>query len=1318
PRRESHVGYWLIDTGRNRLMHALGYRFAGVAGWLAPWQWAAAAVRRATLGILLASTIMLTAAAMMAFLEAAEPGGRAWFVAGPAVLVALHLAVGLVFWAVTAFIRPRPLPRLDFRDGIPPEHRTLVAVPVLLTDPATVERLLDALEIRFLANRDPNLHFALVSDLPDAAAETLATDGPLVEQAAAGIDSLNRRHAAGRSDRFLLLHRRREWNIRDSIWMGRERKRGKLADLNAAIGGAAIAGTGGLFSRVVGDASFLPQVRFVIVLDADTDLPRDAAREMVGAMAHLLNRPVFHPTLPRVAAGHGILQPRVAVSLPSAQKSRFSRLCSGTPGIDPYTRVVSNLYQDLFDEGSFIGKGIYDVAAFERCCGVFPEHTVLSHDLLEGCHCRAGLESDVVLHEEHPSSYLADSRRRHRWIRGDWQILWWLLPRVPNHGGPRGRTWVPNPVNAVSLWKIFDNLRRSLVPPAMTALLVGGWLTGSLPVAMAAAGLVVTAAFLPPLLAGLLDFLRKPHDVPASTHLLEAARPLARPLGQSLLLLVMLPYEAALAIDAIVRTLFRMLVSRRKLLEWQTAADTDRTAAGDLPGFVNAMAISPLAALVVAAVLVVTGHPAMLVAAAPWLAAWFVAPLLAWWLSQPAPPPTVALAPAEARFLAAVGRRTWRYFEEHVTARTNWLPPDNVQMNGEPVVAPRTSPTNIAMALLSDLAACDFGWCSVARLTDRIGRTFDTLGGLKRDHGHLLNWYDIHSLEPLVPRYVSTVDSGNLVGSLLVLAGGLEELADAPVLPPRLFAGLDDTLRVFAEVRDAGNHHGAGHAAAPPEGLPDGVLHEPVTVARAAAVLPLVLASAGTARAAAAHAHADTRWWAEAVVRVATDQLADLAHLAPWTTLPPAPEHFWQRFDTESNPRAARLRQMLDHLDGSPTLPEIAALEETILPLVEEVRRANGTNHSAEAAACSRWLAQLGAAVETAAAHAAARRETLLRLAAASRQLADVDFRFLYDPSRRLFAIGFNATEHRLDAGYYDLLASEARLASYVLVARRQFDQDHWFALGRLLTTADGAPTLLSWSGSMFEYLMPLLVMPSWSGTLLDHSCRAAVQRQIGYARRRGVPWGISESGYNARDAQMNYQYRAFGVPGLGLKRGLADDIVVAPYASALALLVAPRAACRNLRRIAADGALAACGFIEAIDYTPSRRVPAAGGRGESAADDEFDGAASDGAPTGVPVWQFMAHHQGMTLLAFASVLLGQPMQRRFMADPTLRSAALLLQERIPRLTVTVTPHAAEVAPARDMLAEQAGAIRVVNDFDRLLPEMHLLSNGRYHVAL
>ena len=1307
PSRESHVGYWLVDAGRDRLMHELGCRFVGVAALFRPWRSCIAAAQRGTLGVLVVAIVMLTGAGVLVFVKLAGPAGSSWAIGLPVVLVAMHLAVGLVTWVATLIVRPHPLPRLDFKEGIPLEHCTLVAVPVMLTDAATIDTLLEGLAVRFLANRDPHLHFALLSDLPDGAAEILASDDPLIQQAKAGIEALNRRYGPDREDRFLLLHRSRTWNARDGIWMGRERKRGKLADLNAVVRGAVLAGPTGRFSCVAGNGAFLTQVRFVITLDADTDLPRDAAREMVGAMAHILNRPVPHPRLPRIAAGHGIIQPRVAVTLPSAQRSRYSRLTSGTPGIDPYTRVVSNLYQDLFDEGSFIGKGIYDVGAFERCCGTFPEHTILSHDLLEGCHCRSGLESDLVLHEHSPSSYLADARRRHRWIRGDWQILWWLFPRVPHHGAASAG----NPLSWLSIWKLFDNLRRSLVAPMMLGLLVGGWLAGPLQVALAAGGLVVMATFLPPLLACLLDFLRKAHDVPLATHLLAAAGAATRPLAQGMLMLAMLPYEAGLAVDAIARTLVRMFITRRRLLEWRTAADTERALADDLPDCIRAVIFSPLAAVLLAVILVAKGRLVVLAAAAPWLVAWLLSPLVVWWVSQPLPLPSARLSTGDRQFVATTARRTWRFFEEYVTAHTNWLPPDNVQMNGEEVIAARTSPTNVAMALLSDLAACDFGWCSVSRLAGRVSRAFDTLGCMERHRGHLFNWYDIHTLAPLPPKYVSTVDSGNLVGSLMVLAGGLEELRDAAVPPPRLFDGLDDTWRILAESLDATS---AGRDRHPDVAtcwrrLHDDMRREPVTVARAAVVLTRVVADGTAARAGVAHADADCRWWSDALMQSAGDHLADLQYLAPWTTLPPPPEHFWQRVAAQSNPRANLLRETLARLDGTPTLADIADIPHTVLPLVEEVAAANDTNHSPDAPACSRWLRLLHASLDDAARHAAARREELGRLAAASRELAETDFRFLYDPSRRLFAIGFNATDHRLDAGFYDLLASEARLASYVLVARGQFGQDHWFALGRLLTTADGAPTLLSWSGSMFEYLMPLLVMPTWTGTLLDQSCRAAVQRQIDYARGRRVPWGISESGYNAQDAQLNYQYRAFGVPGLGLKRGLSDDIVIAPYASALALLVDPRAACRNLRRIAADGGLGTCGFIEAIDYTPSRRVP------ESTS---ITRAGVGRSTEGVPVRQFMAHHQGMSLLAYAAVLLDHPMQRRFMADPAMQSATLLLQERIPKLSVRVFPHSAEASAARGVPAAQAGAFRMVTDVDALPPEVHLLSNGRYHVAI
>ncbi len=571
--------------------------------------------------------------------------------------------------------------------------------------------------------------------------------------------------------------------------MGYERKRGKLADLNAMLRGA-----NGRFAEVVGDVAILQSVRYVITLDTDTQLPRDAARLMVGTLAHRLNRPVFDAQNCRVVDGYTILQPRVGVSLPSARRSRFVQLYAGDTGVDPYTRVVSDVYQDLFGEGSFIGKGIYDVDSFEQCCGDFPENAILSHDLIEGAYSRSALLSDVTLYEEHPSRYAGDIARRHRWMRGDWQIAAWLLPWVPGRSG----RYIRNPISALSRWKIFDNLRRSLTPVAMLLLLLVSWFVSP---TMAAASLLFLASvlLLPTLFDAAADLLHKPVDLPLPIHLRATLQSLGRPLSQRVLLIIFLPYEAYISSDAIVRTLLRIAWTKRHLLEWKTASDSERGGNGSLVATFRSMAFSPALA---AAVLLSLAYynPPVLFYAGPLIAAWIAAPLIAWWLSQPIRKPAPRLSENQRQFLEKLSRKTWRYFEAFVTPEDNWLPPDNIQRNPDLVVAPRTSPTNIGMALLANLAAYDFGYCSAAQLLVRTQHTFESLSRMERYRGHFFNWYDTRSLAPLHPRYVSTVDSGNLAANLLVLASGCAELSEAPVLPPRVFGGLRDTLRVLLDV--------------------------------------------------------------------------------------------------------------------------------------------------------------------------------------------------------------------------------------------------------------------------------------------------------------------------------------------------------------------------------------------------------------------------------------------------------------------------------------------------------------------------------------
>ncbi|MCA9120425.1 MAG: cyclic beta 1-2 glucan synthetase [Planctomycetaceae bacterium] len=1274
--RAAHVGYFLIDRGRPVLERLADMRLS----WPVVFD---KLRRRFPLTCYLSVIGLVTVLATLLLSRWSLEHGVGWpgvlLLSVPTFICATNLGMGITNWLATRLLRPQSLSRMDFEQGIPPAHRTLVAVPTMLTSLAGIEHLLDGLEMRYLANRGPSLHFALVTDFVDAATETLPGDAELVRLAGEGIAQLNAKYADDRPDIFYLLHRARRWNVQEGVWMGYERKRGKLADLNATLRGAQ-----DRFVDVVGETAILQDVRYVITLDTDTQLPRDAARLMVGTLAHPLNRPVFDPKIGRIVDGYTILQPRVGISLTSAQQSRFAQLYAGDVGVDPYTRVVSDVYQDLFGDGSFIGKGIYDVDSFERCCVSFPENAILSHDLIEGAYSRSGLLSDVMLYEEHPSRYAADIARRHRWMRGDWQIATWLLPWV--RGAARQR--VPNPISALSKWKIFDNLRRSLMPLAMVILIVASWFISS---GLAAATLVflATIVMLPTLLAGVTEILRKPTDLPLRMHMSAALRSTTRPLAQNALTLFYLPYEASISGDAILRTIIRMTWTKSRLLEWKTSSDSDRGTDGSLLNTFRVMAVSPLLAITALAVLAFSQVEAIPFAA-PWLAIWTASPLVAWWLSQPRTAPAMQLSQSQRHFLEKLSRKSWRYFEEFVSAEDNWLPPDNIQQNPDLVIASRTSPTNIGMALLTDLSAYDFGYCSAATLLTRTQRTFVTLSRMERHRGHFFNWYDTRSLEPLNPRYVSMVDSGNLVANLLVLASGYEELSKAPVLPPRLFGGLRDTLRVLRDVC-----HGAMGPLVDAEVLRKierqiEDLEWPPTSLNAGNDLLSRLESAAAELTAAASDRGELVWWAKAYQRACYDHRSDLLHVAVWLAMPPAPDGLWTEGTAEQLDRLSALRETLERWDSSAKLHEIAGAQMATSALIEAAVR--------ETPAVAReWLQQLGNALALSSQRASERIQTFAEVALQCRELADMDFRLMYDSSRDLFATGYNVSERRLDASFYDLLASEARLISFIVVAQSDFAQSHWFALGRLLTSAGKAPALLSWSGSMFEYLMPLLVMPNYEHTLLDRTYQAVVRRQIEYGRQRGVPWGISESGYNALDQHKTYQYRPFGVPGLGLKRGLADDLVIAPYATMLALMVAPELACRNLEQLTADGQQGAYGLYEAVDYTPARLPPGT---------------------KSVTVRQFMAHHEGMGLLSLAYVLLDKPMQRRFMADPMLRAADLLLHERVPKATAAVFPHASEASVTRLAAGEEAGGMRVFTDPSSAAVEAHLLSNGSYNVAV
>jgi len=1211
--REAHVGYYLIAEGRRQFEQGIGWEPGRAVGLRR------AFFRRATPGYL--GTVTLATSALVAVAVAyARAHGWHWPMLLVVVLLTLvpmsELTIQILQRLIARFIPPRRLPRLDL-GRVPESARTMVIIPTILDSVDRARDLVAHIEVQALGNLDPHIHFAILSDFKDADAQSLPLDAAILAAAAEGIKTLNAKHGDGGPDRFFLFHRTRQWNEHEGLWMGWERKRGKIEEFNRLLRGA----TDTSFVLTVGDAAILPQVRYCITLDSDTRLPRDTARQLIGIITHPLNRPMFDPAVGRVTKGYGILQPRVSVTFTSAAGSLFARLYAGHTGVDPYTTAVSDIYQDVFSEGIFTGKGLYDVDAFTAALAdSVPENALLSHDLFEGLHARVALVSDVELVDEYPSSVLAHARRQHRWIRGDWQILRWLFPFVPTRHGIKR-----NSFPLIARWKILDNLRRSLVAPMLLALLVAGWIV--LPGAhwfWTGTVLAVMAAQLLPLVAQMIVGPRKAQSFPVFWRNVRADSAIA--LAQIVLGVTFLAYHAWDTAHAIALTLVRLTITRRRLLEWETAAAAAARAAGiaggrALLGFIADMMASPIIAAVVM-LLVSFAHPEALSSALPLVALWAIAPGVAYWLSMPVGPRERPLTDRERRLLRRTARKTWRYYETFVTAADAWLPPDNYQEGVDPRLARRTSPTNIGMTLLSTLAAHDLGYLTTETLIRRLESTLATLEGLERHEGHFLNWYDTATRAPLLPRYVSTVDSGNMAAALIALAQGLVTIATTPQTRIDLLEGLLDTgdLLALTSSSSAGSEPPSREAVVRINRLARYIVSE-------------VRRELAGGDAASLTALVDELAQAAASI---SDRLSEAENEIA----------FW----------AAAVANAAAALNGAPAVPSSAVL--------------------------------------------AALAERASALAAGMR------FEFLYDRRRRIFSIGYRLADAegpgRLDGSFYDLLASEARLASFVAIAKGDVPQHHWFHLGRLVTNIDGRATLMSWGGTMFEYLMPQLLLRAYPGTLLDQSCRASVRRQIEYAKERRVPWGISEAAYAFTDRFGNYQYKAFGVPGLGFKRGLADDLVVSPYSTALAGLIDPAAAVSNFTRLTRTGLDGRFGFYESIDYQPRRAA------------DDAGTAARDGQPEIVRA--FFAHHQGMLLVALANLLHDDIFVTRFHADPRVKATELLLQERVPREAIL-----AEARPAEGTSAAPSIGAPVSRRFrtpDTTSPHTQFLSNGRYTVAL
>src|SRR5229473_3093249 len=1198
--RASHIGYYLLAEGAATLEKGVG--FHPPAGERLrnrlrahPDEFYLPGIAALTFAIVSGVVFLLTSPAtslelvLLSILAVLLPGSQS--------------AVQIMNYLATLLLPAQILPKLDFSEGLPSDCVTLVAIPTLLLNEKQVHKLAVDLEVRFLGNHDPNLHFMLLTDLPDSAEEP-AEENALVDLCADLIRGLNEKYRGKGMGSFFMLHRHPLYNPREGFWMGWERKRGKLMDLNNLL-----CGQFDSFPVKVGNLSVLPSIRFVITLDSDTELPRGSARRMVGALAHPLNQAIIDPEKGVVVTGYGILQPRVGVSVLSSARSRLASIYSGQTGIDIYSRAASDVYQDLYGEGIFVGKGIYEVKTLHRVLDRrFPRNALLSHDLVEGAYARAGLVSDVEVIEDYPSHYSAYNRRKHRWLRGDWQITGWLLSRVPDESG----RLVPNPISLVSQWKILDNLRRSLVEPATFLLLQVGWTV--LPGRPWAWTLATLGILLLPAVCQLAFDLVQALIKRKRAIAVDAWNTLLDSVVANWLTVTFLAHQALLSIDAVVRTMVRRLITRQRLLQWETAAEAElagsrRTTLDIYLKWTPALALASF-------LLVWRTHPGAVYAALPILLLWACSNPIAVWLNRPSRAPRKQASERDRWLVRLAALRTWRYFSEFSTEEHHWLIPDNVQED-ETRIAPRISPTNVGFLLNARQAACEFGYLTVPEFTQQTLRTLATVSQLPRYKGHLFNWYDTQSLVPLTPKFVSSVDSGNLMASLWTLQRGCLELLNRPLLQPALRDGFLDHLYLLFSLRALPRRTFAAieKTLAQEEWLPylldipDAVLkdiHQPASKPKHAA---------------------DVRWFQEQTEERIRQVSRTAQMFAPWLL-----------------PEFAALRDIraLYPQGGPDSLPVLQRMPGFIDKLAGRLQAAVDAVEGGEASALCRQLLSL---LPDARSRVARLIEDLKKITDQATGLADeMDFRFLINRSRQLLSIGLDVETEKLNSACYDLLASEARIAVFVAVAKDNLLQESWFLLGRPIMLDQGMAGILSWTGTMFEYLMPALWMRTYPNTLLERMAFAAVRSQRAYAAHKRIPWGISESAYLRTDEFGNYQYHAFGVPQLAVHKLDKEGPVVSAYSTFLALESDSSAALQNLRRLQRMRSIGAYGFYDALDFNPSR-VHSRFRRCE-------------------PVRCWMAHHQGMSLLAMANFLHGKVVQRWFHSHPRVQATELLLQEK------------------------------------------------------
>ncbi|ADL50417.1 glycosyltransferase 36 [Clostridium cellulovorans 743B] len=1151
-------------------------------------------------------------------------------------------------WSINNLIQRRFVPKMNLEDGIPDEDKTIVVIPTIIDSEKRAEELARHMETYYLANEDKNLYFAILGDYVDYKSEHKDNDEQIKNAALDAIHRLNKKYASIKEQRFFYLNRKRQYNEKEKLWLGWERKRGKLMEfLDLLKGNEKVS-----YNVISGNLSNLRKSKYIITLDADTQLPMDTAKRLIGAMSHVLNRPVMDKGGKQVLRGYGLMQPRINISAISANKTMFARIFSGDIGIDTYTMAISDVYHDSFGEGIFTGKGIFDIDTFHSILNdAFPENAILSHDLIEGSFVRCALVSDIACIDGYPAYYIASIKRLHRWVRGDWQLLPWIFKK--------------SVLNGLSRWKMIDNLRRSLISPSLIILVMLSFqvlpLNNELWLAIAIIALIT------PLLFDVSEAIVAPIKGISLSGKISQGKNV---IEQVFLIFLFLPYNGYIMLHAIITTLYRLFISKRNLLEWQTAADAEAKSGKTLKSYIQYMWQGSLIGLIIGILAfkhdIYAGAWAM-----PSVLLWIISPYVAYLISRDNLKETVEFSESERIFIRKVARKTYGYFEDFVGEETNYLAPDNYQEDPYVGVAPRTSPTNIGMGLTALISAHDLGYIDIFNFTNKFEKIIDTMENLEKYKGHFYNWYDTQNRKPLCPKYVSTVDSGNLLSYLWLIQSTFKDYLNKPILDSTLNEGLKDIMNLVEEElgsslknKDFFTNIKAGMDITEFNIITfRGALRK---IADAVREIDNLVASENL-----------ESYWLQKLKNSLKEHRKALDNLFPWLET------------VEGDlPTYEKILEPLNNLGSSILLKDVPAASEK---LIENLKKGKFNLKD------KKTNSILMEGIEKGNRSITALMLSLKTLSSACRKFGnDMDFHMLFDKGRMLFSIGYNVEHDKLDNSFYDLLASESRATSFIAVAKGDVPQHHWFKLGRAITLMDGKRKgLVSWSGTMFEYMMPLLIMKSYPDTLLSNTYISVIEGQKDYGKKKTVPWGISESAFYYFDTLKNYQYKAHGVPGIGVKRGLRDELVISPYSTIMAMQLDLRSGLENLKELSKEGLEGKYGYYEAIDYTKERL------------------------PQGMNkaiVKNFMVHHQGMSLMALNNILNKNIFQERFHRIPRVRATELLLQERMPKQVVydrEVKLDTSEITIDKSNII-----LRKFSTPKTPQPEVVLLSNGFYSTML